>query len=136
MQSDVSYYSTVSPCIEVFKLFSSCCPTCFPVRIGGEGGEAVFGGVDEAHYKGKISYAPVRRKGYWEVELEKFTLGDEEMELEGTGAAIDTGTSLIALPTDIADIINKEIGAEKSWNGESQTPSRVLLCKSRAYTDL
>ena len=32
------------------------------------------------------------------------------MELEGTGAAIDTGTSLIALPSDIAEIINKEIG--------------------------
>lgn len=75
-----------------------------------EGGEAVFGGVDEKHYKGKINYVPVRRKGYWEVELEKFTFGDEVMELEATGAAIDTGTSLIALPSDIADIINSEIG--------------------------
>lgn len=75
-----------------------------------EGGEAVFGGVDEKHYNGKINYVPVRRKGYWEVELEKFTFGDEVMELEGTGAAIDTGTSLIALPSDIADIINSEIG--------------------------
>ena len=39
----------------------------------------------------------------WEVELEKVKFGDEEMELESTGAAIDTGTSLIALPTDIAE---------------------------------
>lgn len=38
---------------------------------GGEGGVATFGGIDESHYKGKISYSPVRRKGYWEVELEK-----------------------------------------------------------------
>lgn len=85
----------------------------------GEGGVATFGGVDESHYKGKIHYAPIRRKGYWEVELESFKFGDEEMELEGTGAAIDTGTSLIALPSDIADIINKEIGAKKGWNGQA-----------------
>jgi saccharopepsin len=62
---------------------------------GGEGGEATFGGVDEKRFTGKITYSPVRRKGYWEVELEKFTLGGEEMDLENTGAAIDTGTSLI-----------------------------------------
>ena len=57
-----------------------------------EQGEAVFGGVDEKHYKGKIEYVPVRRRGYWEVELEKVKFGDETLELENTGAAIDTGT--------------------------------------------
>ena len=74
-------------------------------------GEATFGGVDERHYTGKIDYVPVRRKGYWEVELEKVKFGDEVLELENTGAAIDTGTSLIALPTDLAEIINRDIGA-------------------------
>ncbi|GAA5846218.1 hypothetical protein JCM9279_005863 [Rhodotorula babjevae] len=80
-------------------------------------GEATFGGVDERHYTGKIDYVPVRRKGYWEVELEKVKFGDETLELENTGAAIDTGTSLIALPTDLAEIINRDIGAKKGWNG-------------------
>ena len=28
------------------------------------------------------------------------------------------GTSLIALPTDIAEMINTQIGAKKSWNGQ------------------
>jgi saccharopepsin len=51
---------------------------------------------------------PIRRKGYWEVELEKIGFGDEELELESTGAAIDTGTSLIVMPTDIAEMLNKE----------------------------
>ncbi|SGY25591.1 BQ5605_C018g08644 [Microbotryum silenes-dioicae] len=83
-----------------------------------QGSVATFGGVDSSHYKGKIDYVPVRRKGYWEVELESVRFGKETVELESTGAAIDTGTSLIALPSDVAEIINKEIGATKSWSGQ------------------
>ena len=74
------------------------------------------------------------------------------MELENTGAAIDTGTSLIALPSDIAEIINKEIGVcvpnihnqyfksktitqivwlmniqgKKSWNGQVTVPCESI----------
>ncbi|EJF61236.1 endopeptidase [Dichomitus squalens LYAD-421 SS1] len=93
----------------------------FSFRLGSsedDGGEAIFGGVDDSAYTGKIQYVPVRRKAYWEVELEKVSLGDDVLELESTGAAIDTGTSLIALPTDIAEMINTQIGATKSWNGQ------------------
>eukprot|EP00918_Siedleckia_nematoides_P029008 GHVU01062316.1.p1 GENE.GHVU01062316.1~~GHVU01062316.1.p1 ORF type:complete len:318 (+),score=31.67 GHVU01062316.1:278-1231(+) len=93
----------------------------FSFRLGSsesDGGEICFGGVDDSAYTGSITYVPLRRKAYWEVELEKITFGDEELELEQTGAAIDTGTSLIALPTDLAEMINNQIGATKSWNGQ------------------
>jgi len=95
----------------------------FSFRLGSseqDGGEAVFGGIDESAYKGKITYVPVRRKAYWEVELEKVSFGNDQLELESTGAAIDTGTSLIVLPTDIAEMLNTQIGAKKSWNGQYQ----------------
>ncbi|KAJ7283616.1 endopeptidase [Mycena rebaudengoi] len=93
----------------------------FSFRVGSseeDGGEAIFGGIDTDAYTGSINYVPVRRKAYWEVELEKISFGDEELEFEQTGAAIDTGTSLIALPTDIAEMLNAQIGATKSWNGQ------------------
>ncbi|EAU84813.1 endopeptidase [Coprinopsis cinerea okayama7 len=95
----------------------------FAFRIGSseeDGGEATFGGIDHEAYTGKLHYVPVRRKAYWEVELEKISFGDDELELEHTGAAIDTGTSLIALPTDMAEMLNTQIGARKSWNGQYQ----------------
>jgi saccharopepsin len=97
----------------------------FTFRIGSseqDGGEAVFGGIDHSHYTGKIQYAPVRRKGYWEVELSSIKFGNDELELDNTGAAIDTGTSLIALPSDIAEMLNAQIGAQKSWNGQYTVP--------------
>jgi saccharopepsin len=84
----------------------------------GDESEAVFGGVDEAHYTGKMTYLPLRRKAYWEVDLDSIKFGDGSVELENTGAILDTGTSLIALPTDLAELINKEIGAKKGYNGQ------------------
>jgi saccharopepsin len=83
----------------------------FSFRLGSsedDGGECVFGGIDDHAYTGKITYVPVRRKGYWEVELEQIGFGDEVLELEGTGAAIDTGTSLIVMPSDVAEMLHKE----------------------------
>jgi len=83
-----------------------------------EGGVATFGGVDKSKFKGDITWLPVRRKAYWEVKFDGIGLGDEYAELENTGAAIDTGTSLIALPSGLAEILNAEIGAKKGWSGQ------------------
>lgn len=83
-----------------------------------DGGVATFGGVDESKFDGEITWLPVRRKAYWEVSFEGIGLGDEWAVLERHGAAIDTGTSLITLPSGLAEIINAEIGAKKSWSGQ------------------
>jgi hypothetical protein len=112
----------------------------FAFRLGTseeDGGEATFGGIDKSAFKGELTYVPVRRKAYWEVKLDKIAFGDDDLELDNAGAAIDTGrpmstnaslnnivtrffpgTSLIALPTDIAEMLNTQIGAKKSWNGQ------------------
>lgn len=83
-----------------------------------DGGVCSLGGYDESKFKGDITWLPVRRKAYWEVSFDGIGLGDEFAVLKGHGAAIDTGTSLIALPSQLAEILNAQIGAEKSWNGQ------------------
>lgn len=85
-----------------------------------DGGVATFGGYDESAFTGKITWLPVRRKAYWEVSFDGIGLGDEYAQLTSTGAAIDTGTSLITLPSSLAEIINAKIGATKSWSGQYQ----------------
>lgn len=82
-----------------------------------EGGEIVFGGVDKNHMAGPLHWVPVIRKGYWEVEMQYVTLGNETITT-GMSAAIDTGSSLFALPKEEAEAINTLIGAKKGWNGQ------------------
>ncbi|KAI1193057.1 aspartic peptidase domain-containing protein [Nemania serpens] len=85
---------------------------------GSDDSEVVFGGVDKDHYTGKITEIPLRRKAYWEVDLDSISFGDETAELDNTGVILDTGTSLIALPSDLAELLNKEMGAKKGYNGQ------------------
>ena len=80
--------------------------------------EVVFGGVDKHHYHGDMVKIPLRRKAYWEVDLDAISFGKDTAELDGTGAILDTGTSLIALPSTLAELLNREIGAKKSFNGQ------------------
>lgn len=82
--------------------------------------EVVFGGVDSKLFTGKITKLPLRRKAYWEVDLQGISFGNETAEFENTGAILDTGTSLIGLPTDISELLNAEIGAKKGFNGQYQ----------------
>ena len=82
------------------------------------GGELLFGGIDESKFEGRIKYAPVTRKGYWEVTMDKMIVGGAEMDgMSEMRAAIDTGTSLIAAPSEIAEKLNSRIGAKKGFRG-------------------
>ncbi|KAI8098477.1 endopeptidase [Halteromyces radiatus] len=87
---------------------------------GGEddGGELVFGGMDPAHYQGDITWVPVTRRGYWEIELQNIKFNGDYVDLDPIGAAIDTGSSLLIAPNTLAELINSELGAEKNWAGQ------------------
>ena len=65
------------------------------------GGELVFGGVDKKHYKGKHTYVPVTRKGYWQFDMGDLLIGGESTGFcaGGCAAIVDSGTSLLAGPT-------------------------------------
>ncbi|EDO18335.1 hypothetical protein Kpol_1013p6 [Vanderwaltozyma polyspora DSM 70294] len=91
-----------------------------------DGGQVTFGGYDSSLFTGDITWLPVRRKAYWEVKFDAIALGNEVADLVNHGAAIDTGTSLITLPSGLAEVINSQIGAKKSWSGQW-----IVDCKTR-----
>lgn len=71
----------------------------------GDKGLATFGGVDDSHYTGDIIKLPLRRRANWEVDFDAITLGNETVRLNNTGASIDTGTSLLGLPSTVAKLM-------------------------------
>ncbi|TKY53992.1 Aspartic proteinase [Spatholobus suberectus] len=88
-----------------------------------EGGEIVFGGVDPAHYKGKHTYVPVTRKGYWQFDMGDVLIGGKPTGYcaDGCSAIADSGTSLLAGPTTVITMINHAIGASGVISQECKT---------------
>jgi len=92
-----------------------------------DGGELVFGGVDEKHFVGEHVWVDLTKKGYWQFNLDDVKVGDfsfidddgDDNKNEGMvsssskhQAIADTGTSLLAGPSAAIDRINDAIGAE------------------------
>lgn len=70
-----------------------------------ERSEVTLGGVDHNHYYGELIKLPVRRFGTWEVTVNKIGLGHESIEMNATGASIDTGMGLLGVPRGVADVL-------------------------------
>jgi cathepsin D len=83
-----------------------------------EGGELLFGGSDPSKYKGDFVYAPVTEQGYWEFKMDGLTVGSSEFCSGGCNVIADSGTSLLAGPTEEVKALQEAIGAKPFVNGE------------------
>ena len=69
----------------------------------GDESEITIGGINSDHYGGDLINLPLYRNNTWETEFDSIAFGDWTTELNGTGAAIDTGSFMIDLPSAISD---------------------------------
>jgi hypothetical protein len=80
-------------------------------------GELVLGGVNPARYEGDFNYVNLTFRGYWQVAL-------DSIEMEGTpftsskNIIVDSGTSLIAGPTEEVKNLALAIGATANIVGQ------------------
>lgn len=74
-------------------------------------GELVFGGVDSSHYTGELVDVPLISETYWEVSLDAVKFGDTAVISSPQKAIVDSGTSLLAGPTDVVASLAKQVGA-------------------------
>lgn len=81
--------------------------------------EISFGGVNHDHYTGAITWSPVVRKGYWEIQFGNATFGNTKLVLKAKTAAIDTGSSLIVVPVEDSEAINSLIPGAKKKSSRS-----------------
>lgn len=64
-----------------------------------EQGELMLGGVNEDYIGGPIHWVDLKSKTYWEMAMQ-FNVGGSSFELSAQRGILDSGTSLIAMPTD------------------------------------
>jgi len=67
---------------------------------GDQGGKLVFGGLDSQAYTGSVTYVPVTKRGFWQVDIETISVDGTVIRNGPIDSIIDTGTSLITGPPD------------------------------------
>jgi len=85
----------------------------------GTGGELILGGSDPSYYTGDFTYVPVDKKGYWQFQMDGLQIGEGGKYCAGGCQVIaDTGTSLLAGPSEEIRKLNIELGATPLVAGE------------------
>ncbi|KAI7816216.1 aspartic peptidase domain-containing protein [Gamsiella multidivaricata] len=81
-------------------------------RVGGategSGGAVIFGGVDTTKYVGNFTWSPITDKNAWKIRLDAVSIAGKDLGLSGE-ALIDSGTSLIVVPSKAASIFHEHI---------------------------
>jgi len=89
----------------------------FYLGSGGAAGELTIGGVNSARYTGDFHYVPVVEMvegitGYWEIVLDDVLVNGASISSAKRGV-VDSGTSLMVVPTDEIKSIASAVGAKQ-----------------------
>merc|ERR1719267_15637 len=86
--------------------------------------EITFGGYRSEVLASDIVWAPVSRESYWQVKIEDITFDNKPTGLcgESCQVAVDTGTSMLAGPSDLVDKLNDKLGAREDCSNFASLP--------------
>lgn len=94
-----------------------------------EASEVTFGEIKEDHLASNIVWVPVaRNSGYWEVQVGDITLDEHPQELcRDCYAAVDTGTSELAGPSDVIDRLAEKLSVRRDCSNMNSLPRLGFL---------
>jgi saccharopepsin len=84
-------------------------------------GELILGGVDRSRFQGQVHFSPVIRKGYWEINLQRFSVGKERFDMR-RNAAISSATTLIVVPEVDSHRIHRVLKMTATADGRHTIP--------------
>jgi len=89
-----------------------------------ERSEVTFGEVKSDHLASDLFWVPVERdSGYWEVKIEDITLNNEKQSIcAGCYVAVDTGTSELAGPSDVIELLTNKVGVQSNCGNFDSLP--------------
>ncbi|KAL7851462.1 hypothetical protein AOLI_G00218180 [Acnodon oligacanthus] len=78
------------------------------------GGSLIMGGIEPTLYQGSVWYTPVLQEWYYQVEVLKLEVGDQNLNLDcreynTDKAIVDSGTTLLRLPAKVFDAVVEAI---------------------------
>ncbi|GAA6043251.1 hypothetical protein JCM8097_008487 [Rhodosporidiobolus ruineniae] len=92
------------------------------------GGTLTIGGVDTSAYSGSINWVNLASKGYWSIPLDAVTVGGTDIGLSFDQVVIDTGTTLIGMPTSAAESIYAQIPNSQAINLDGESGYYAFPC--------
>lgn len=117
----------------------------FSVFLTDDGGsEITFGGYQGDNLASDIVWAAVSRESYWQVKITDITFNEKATGMcEGyCQVAVDTGTSMLAGPSDMVDSLTDKLGAKSDCSNFASLPrlgfmigDKVLNLEPEDYMD-
>merc|ERR1740138_23879 len=110
----------------------------------GEDSEVTFGGYRPERLASDIIWAPVKVQSWWQVAIDDITFNNQPKNLCAgqCQVAVDTGTSMLAGPTDMVDKLTNLVGAKDDCSNYDSLPKlgfqigdTVLNLKPDDYMD-
>lgn len=87
--------------------------------------EITFGEIRSERHSSDIIWAPVARdSGYWEILIDDISIGGQLQQLcSNCHAAVDTGTSQLAGPSDVVEALTEKLGLASNCSNLGTVPS-------------
>merc|ERR1719161_739858 len=109
-----------------------------------DGSELTFGGFKPDQLASDILWAPVKVPSWWQVAIDDIAFDNQPKNLCGDGCqvAVDTGTSMLAGPSDLIDKLTDMTGAKEDCSNYDSLPKigfqigdKILNLKPDDYMD-
>uniref|UniRef100_A0A8B9P428 pepsin A n=1 Tax=Apteryx owenii TaxID=8824 RepID=A0A8B9P428_APTOW len=108
-------------------------------RDGPSGSFVMFGGTDYSYTSGGLTWIPRSAEGYWQITMDSISTSEEILACASScQAIIDTGTSLLAGPSNAVADIQYALGAnsngEISCDSISSMPDIIFNLNGNAFS--